>query len=302
MAPKRQRLYMRASPPLSILPQSTNANDAEFSEVECLTENDDHIVCNRCYDLRFYHVKRTEQNKLEIVQGLESDEMLILEDSPLHVFTATSGLDCRFCKTLEHIVYYGSRVFWPHRLMSPRLLVLPDEVSNYHKDSSLDGVLCTSGSGFPCKLEHVQERCDPQLVKSWIGLCLHNHECDSAMVDDINIEMLLINCHTKEIVPARRESRWVALSYVWGQEALLNPSQKQSGQDKNALPPRIPQTVQDAIQVTVDLGYQYLWVDEFCIDHEHEAHRAGKSRKWIRFTANPHSQSLLLEGPTSIKV
>jgi hypothetical protein len=32
------------------------------------------------------------------------------------------------------------------------------------------------------------------------------------------------------------------------------------------LPENIPQTIQDAITVTVELGERYLWADYFCVD------------------------------------
>ncbi|KAI8949406.1 heterokaryon incompatibility protein-domain-containing protein [Xylaria longipes] len=54
---------------------------------------------------------------------------------------------------------------------------------------------------------------------------------------------------------------YVALSYTWGtcrlpgDEALPNED----------MPPRLPLTIEDAIEVTLRLNYRYLWIDRYCI-------------------------------------
>ncbi|KAH8878595.1 HET-domain-containing protein, partial [Thozetella sp. PMI_491] len=45
---------------------------------------------------------------------------------------------------------------------------------------------------------------------------------------------------------------YVALSYVWG-----GSSNEETG---------FPRVVEDALQVCKELGYKYLWVDQYCID------------------------------------
>ena len=45
------------------------------------------------------------------------------------------------------------------------------------------------------------------------------------------------------------------------------------------LPNEIPLTIQDAIKVTKDLGYQFLWVDKYCIDQNSEI---DKQRQFSR--------------------
>jgi hypothetical protein len=50
----------------------------------------------------------------------------------------------------------------------------------------------------------------------------------------------------------------VALSYVWGTE----------GTDSGG---EFPRTVKDAVDVTVALGYRFLWVDRYCIEQTSEA-------------------------------
>lgn len=45
------------------------------------------------------------------------------------------------------------------------------------------------------------------------------------------------------------------------------------------LPDRLPRTVEDAIAVTRNLNYRYLWVDELCIDQSDPTHRMSQIGK-----------------------
>jgi hypothetical protein len=77
--------------------------------------------------------------------------------------------------------------------------------------------------------------------------------------------MKLIDCDTRQIVPAQSH-KYVALSYVWGL-AALGP-----GYDdrvvNGTLPGLLPKTIEDAILATLKLGFQYLWIDRYCINQE----------------------------------
>lgn len=71
--------------------------------------------------------------------------------------------------------------------------------------------------------------------------------------------MTLIDCKSWTLCGAA-DNPYVCLSYVWGDTpaAAANPD--------NAELANIPQTISDAISVTLELGIQYLWVDRYCID------------------------------------
>lgn len=53
---------------------------------------------------------------------------------------------------------------------------------------------------------------------------------------------------------------YVALSYVWG----LNPRLERG--DGASLPPTCDFTIEDAIKVTLELEFRFLWVDRYCIN------------------------------------
>jgi hypothetical protein len=69
-------------------------------------------------------------------------------------------------------------------------------------------------------------------------------------------------------------SRYVALSYVWGQERMERETPRSlkaavrvgnDGVETIELPELLPRTIQDSIKVTRFIGYHYLWVDSLCI-------------------------------------
>jgi hypothetical protein len=65
------------------------------------------------------------------------------------------------------------------------------------------------------------------------------------------------------IVPATSGCQYLALSYVWGKSTVL--LEDDSDLAKDQLPKNLPQTIEDAILTTKSLGYDYLWVDRYCI-------------------------------------
>jgi hypothetical protein len=75
----------------------------------------------------------------------------------------------------------------------------------------------------------------------------------------------VINCNTRRIVPASREWKYAALSYVWGSSSIPDPPPA-----LECLPHTTPATIEDAMKVTVRLGLQYLWIDRYCIDQQNQ--------------------------------
>jgi hypothetical protein len=131
----------------------------------------------------------------------------------------------------------------------------------------------------------VQSICNYAAVKSWLKNCGELHDCVTGKTRTPVEGMKLIDCNDLSIVPAGSSSPWVALSYVWG--SPVQPSDiVLDTRDDEYIPlhllDSIPQTVQDAITVTRELGYQFLWVDEFCIDQRHETHRADQIKQMDR--------------------
>lgn len=100
----------------------------------------------------------------------------------------------------------------------------------------------------------------------WLEYCKNNHsnlcgDSTSSLVPGLR----LIDCWTMSIKEAGDSSPYVALSYVWGDQANVDCSLRRTG-NRLLLPASLSPVISDAISVTRALGFQYLWVDKFCID------------------------------------
>lgn len=152
----------------------------------------------------------------------------------------------------------------------------------------------------------INKEYNPAMVKHWISLCgsgrldsasshdlvpnqdgLNDDDALAALEDScqreqthlpvaseiVGIEGIrVIDCKTHEIVSWTRGMFYVALSYVWrlAHEDMVSldiPVQVGvMSSSRGTLPSIIPRVVHSAMQVTTDLDYRYLWVDQFCID------------------------------------
>lgn len=70
----------------------------------------------------------------------------------------------------------------------------------------------------------------------------------------------VVDCQTRKVIKATApsECQYVALSYVWGAPASNDSLLKGS-------PPTV---VEDAIYATLELGFQYLWIDRYCVSRD----------------------------------
>ncbi|KAH7007350.1 heterokaryon incompatibility protein-domain-containing protein [Ilyonectria destructans] len=111
---------------------------------------------------------------------------------------------------------------------------------------------------------------DFSLVKNWLQYCAKHHTktCDAAG-DRAGLDAIasfkLIDCKTGEIIPARGQ-QYVALSYVWGDGPLAMPATTRLATTQ--LPKEVPRTMRDAITATLTLGFQYIWIDRYCINQQ----------------------------------
>jgi hypothetical protein len=113
-------------------------------------------------------------------------------------------------------------------------------------------------------------------ARKWIHECLDNHKhCqinNDAFLPSRVIDVDKAGVDPKLHVSAANESGpYIALSYCWGgpqtsQTTRANLEKYKSSMNFQSL----PQTLKDAIVVTRELGYQYLWVDSICIVQDDE--------------------------------
>lgn len=90
------------------------------------------------------------------------------------------------------------------------------------------------------------------LWRRWLHRCSTTHgvSCRQNWADELLITKM-IDVSTRSIVQCVPNGEYVALSYVWGS---IVPEKKALENH------RLPQTIEDAITVTKELGLNYLWV------------------------------------------
>lgn len=102
------------------------------------------------------------------------------------------------------------------------------------------------------------DRVDYSVICSWISHCKKTHtECLSLSFMPLKV----IDCRRRTITKVIRHAAYVALSYVWGRSAASEEEPPAAEQ----LLTKLPMTVEEAITVTLALGYDYLGVDRYCI-------------------------------------
>ncbi|KAL8833022.1 MAG: hypothetical protein Q9170_004568 [Blastenia crenularia] len=126
---------------------------------------------------------------------------------------------------------------------------------------------------------------DYSLIKSWMEICtkFHGPKCEGSHHRENEgtprIPIYLINLKTRKIVKAQPGTRYVAVSYVWGDDIFQTSSNSAvppygdgerliiSNIEKELyLPKRLPRTLEDALTLTEAIGEQFVWIDKYCID------------------------------------
>ena len=100
---------------------------------------------------------------------------------------------------------------------------------------------------------------DFAIPRTWLSLCdeMHTKNCAPRTRRPVP-SFKLIDCETGAIISGA-DHPYVALSYVCG-------GKSKHGEWFAALPRDLPATVEDAMTVTRNLGYRYLWIDQYCIN------------------------------------
>jgi hypothetical protein len=121
---------------------------------------------------------------------------------------------------------------------------------------------------------------DLQNIKGWIHECDDEHgECHTNRTHITPPSRLtVIDVKSKCVAEWRQGEPYLILSYVWG--LTVNFELRLENRDElfqpNSLKHRweeIPQTIRDAILLTAELGFQYLWVDSLCIVQDDEENK-----------------------------
>ena len=118
---------------------------------------------------------------------------------------------------------------------------------------------------------------DRNLILCWLNECQSQHLSCSKYDNQFRVPnhlpgLRFVDVHASCVVQATAETQdYLTLSYVWGAlEHLVlkrdNINQlSKPGAIETSFQTQLPQVIRDAIRVTQDLGFKYLWVDTLCI-------------------------------------
>ena len=112
-----------------------------------------------------------------------------------------------------------------------------------------------------------------ELAKLWLRTCEQEHSEDCTHQTQLPevIDTLLVDVTNHCLTRATSASRYVALSYVWGQvqQFQTTTATLPSLLAPNALPVmELPSAIRDAITAVRSMGERYLWVDALCIPQD----------------------------------
>ena len=108
------------------------------------------------------------------------------------------------------------------------------------------------------------------LMRQWIKVCdtMHKKCRWRGVISSAAPSIRLIDVEQQTVVSANLTERYIALSYVWGQDTmpLLRKDTLYQYTSPNGLKNiEIPRTIADAMKIAKVTGERYLWVDSLCI-------------------------------------
>ncbi|KAF4947092.1 hypothetical protein FGADI_10722 [Fusarium gaditjirri] len=167
------------------------------------------------------------------------------------------------------------------------------------------GSNCDNGTS-AITITRVGEEVDYAAAKGWIACCRDNHSdlCNHRELAHVP-HFRVIDCKTWKIILQGEEvPSYVALSYVWGplpvdssrETSASKDCVSEAERDTLELGSTVEAVVEDAIRVTMELGYRFLWVDRYCItqqgDGKMKQEQLQRSRSYLDPTGFSHSNQV----------
>lgn len=118
------------------------------------------------------------------------------------------------------------------------------------------------------------QKVNVELLRQWIRCCHTSHEehCYETKIPSPLPHIYLIDVVDGCLISANIETRYVALSYVWGDFRTIQTTkrnlvylQKPRSIDVNVSSLKFGKTIEDALRLVSLMGERYLWVDCLCI-------------------------------------
>ncbi|KAH8655068.1 heterokaryon incompatibility protein-domain-containing protein [Tricladium varicosporioides] len=118
-----------------------------------------------------------------------------------------------------------------------------------------------------------QDPCDPkcyEMVSSWVKTCWEGHDCEPKTDTLLPTRVLEIGRigepNLRLIISNGRKGRYVALSHCWGKRPTTTTTiQNIARHLESIVLDALPANFRDAVMISRELGYDYLWIDSLCI-------------------------------------
>lgn len=110
-----------------------------------------------------------------------------------------------------------------------------------------------------------------KLLVNFLSDCNNDHvQCNQVGTQSNSLPYIkLLDCQEQKLViSGMRDQRYCCLSYVWGNHSRGSDSLYQEAMTGKILIANLPLTIQDSIQVVLNMGLRYLWVDRYCVNQE----------------------------------
>jgi ankyrin repeat protein len=237
------------------------------------------VMCQNCLDL-----------DLEAAfegRPLAHDDIIPSKSSPSAKWVWKQSDGCSFCQFLANCVELSNPQYLhllrsikstkkdfdpknPEHVLELVFLASNDKVRPEYKNLSSDLYIGRVGQHLPKPSDIFGRSAGPfriisprtdgvfDLIRNQIKYCQNVHSDCTEDLDPLLARIRVLDCHTRRVIDAPDDCRYVALSYVWGDERYPSPK-------KDEIVQFLPQTVEDSVAATIRLGYRYLWVDMYCI-------------------------------------
>ncbi|ORY02743.1 heterokaryon incompatibility protein-domain-containing protein [Clohesyomyces aquaticus] len=142
-------------------------------------------------------------------------------------------------------------------------------------------------------------------VREWSNSCAseHSRACLGPRILLPQHTMTVIDVESDCLVELPHDSRYMALSYVWGAQAGAQARQKrmESLKTPGSLPGpskvlSLPATVRDTIHLASKLGIKYLWVDRLCIIQDNEEYKKKQLSQMAAIYENAFITVIAVDG------
>lgn len=129
-------------------------------------------------------------------------------------------------------------------------------------------------------------------ITEWMSHCMSNHSRCTIVNDFAPTRLVELDEYRSDVVRISSPAtpvRWLALSYCWGSSKQSSTtSYNIKTRKKDLTVAELPQTLQDAIKVTRDLGYKFIWIDSICILQDDASDWANESFKMADVYSKAH--------------